>query len=237
MKNLILSFALYILFLNATGLAQEPIPPIPFSTIQVKGNATVKVVPDIFNWQVNIHVDMDDLQSAKRSCDISTSKVLELLRTINVNSNDIKTSGLMVTKNQPHPPNNNTKRFSVSNSIWFSITDISRYDELTTSLTDIENVYINPVNSDYSKAIEVRRQARVDALKAARQKAEEMADVYGLEIGKALTIVEGQFGWYPNPFNAVTQTGETNYNSSFSSGMINVTAEVTVTFELRERMR
>lgn len=211
-------------------LKEQTKPPV----IEVFGTAIIKVVPDKMNWTVNVQVDMDDVKEAKYQHDKSISKVLNILEEEGIPSKDIQTSGVRINKRLN--PYGNEKKFGVTNNIWFTIYDIDKYDRLTEKLTEIDDVYINSINLESTKAIETREQARTDALIAAKDKAEKMAETLGMSIGEPLLIQEQSVSYYfPVLSNVMTPTsGQFDYQTegTFSEGTINITAKVMVTFKL-----
>lgn len=213
--------------------AQELLPKPP--VIEVQGTATIKVVPDIMKWSISLRVDSDDVIEAKNDNDRSVSKVLDLLKGKGVDPKDIQTGGVKITKNYDYY-NKTAKKFNVSNDIWFTSNEISRYDEFTSELIVINNLYINSTQLEYSKAIETRVQARSDALLAAWKKAEDMAGVLGQAVGKPVLIQEEPAYYYGYSMSNVisNEPGYSTYGTSttFSEGTINVEAKVKVVFEL-----
>jgi hypothetical protein len=231
-KNLTLIISICIL-LYAIVLHAQDKPPVP--TIEVFGSANIKVVPDLMKWDMNVQVENDDLGLAKEENDKSVSKVLTFLKEEGIENKDIQTQGIRVSKNN-NIYNSNAKKFTASDEIWFTLKDINRYDKITTGLLKIDNVFISNTFLEYSKAIEIKVQARTDALNAAKKKAENMASVLGQSIGRPLLIQEEPNTYYPNPFNASTENlgtrSFTETNSTFSEGTINIEAKVKVVFEL-----
>ncbi|MBL7129270.1 MAG: SIMPL domain-containing protein [Ignavibacteria bacterium] len=205
-------------------------PPV----IEVFGTAIIKVVPDKMNWSVNVQVDMDDVKEAKYQHDKSVSKVLNILEEEGILSKNIQTSGVRINK-RLNPYYNNEKKYGVTNNIWFTVSDIEKYDRLSEKLTEIDDVYINNITLESTKAIETREQARTDALIAAKDKAEKMAETLGMSIGEPLLIREQATSYYPNPYNSISDMGTrgfTDMESTFSEGTINISASVMVTFKL-----
>jgi uncharacterized protein YggE len=99
------------------------------------------------------------------------------------------------------------------------------------------------VNYECSDAPKYRATARVAALKAARDKANELAEAAGGKLGKPLIISEGsEHGqvYAPSLSGATNGTigprGMANYVAGGSDGIelgtISIDADVTVTFEL-----
>jgi uncharacterized protein YggE len=234
MKNTINFIIIIFCYLFVPELsAQDNFPP-NLPVINVTGTANIKVVPDLMKWSLTVKVDADDVVQAKNGVDKSVSKILQIFKDKDVDEKDAQTSGIRMMKNYDYY-RNNTKEFSASNEIWFTLKDVSRYEEFASALILIDNTYINNIQFDYSKSIETRRQARTDALLAAKSKAEQMAEVLGQNIGKAVYISESSSSYYPNPFNVSTY-GTTNQNfgtsSTFSEGTISIEARVQIVFEL-----
>jgi uncharacterized protein YggE len=207
--------------------AQDKIP-----ALEVFGTANIKVNPDILIFSINVQTENNNVIYAKNENDKTVINVIDVLKYFGIQENDIQTSGLRINKNYNY--NENVKEFSISNSISFKLNDLSKYYELTAELIKIEHVFISYSTYDYSKMIETRRQARENALIAAKNKAEEMAAVLGQGIVKPLFVSEEQVSdYYPNPFNASTQNE--NLGNSYGvlkEGTINVTAKVKIVFEL-----
>jgi uncharacterized protein len=237
MKTNIIAMFIF-LFTSMNIYSQQQTPPAPVTTIEVSGTSVIKVTPDILRMSVNIQVDMDDVEDAKKKNDASTTKVLAILKDNGIEQREIQTSGIQITK-RTYVYSTSEKKFQVTNAIWFSTNDIKKYDVLTSQIIKIDDAYIGGANLDYSKAAETRAEARIGALNAAKKKAEDMASVYGLTVIRATMIQEEiPYSYYPNAFNNVVQQtsydvrGETG-TQTFSEGMVNIEAKVKVIFELK----
>ena len=225
MNKYFLLFCLLILFINTRAQEKQ-------ATIAVSGNAVINVKPDIMKWEVSIEVYDDNLMKGKNQNDKSTFDVLNYVKEKGVSEKDIYTEGIRITKNIS--TYKDTKRFTITNKIWFTINEFSLYDEMTTGLTEIEGVFIKNIYLDYSKSSELRIQARSDALLAARKKADEMAAVLNASVGKPIRIEEGATNYYPNPFNSVSSYnyGSVSDSQMFYEGQVKVEAKISVVFEL-----
>lgn len=205
-------------------------------SIEVYGNASVKVIPDIINFSLSVTTGNNIILAAKNENDRAVSKVLDVLKDRGIPDKDIQTSGIRINKNYWSSENDKNKEYTASNYITFVLKDVAKYYDITTELIKIEHVYITYSNYDYSNIIETRKHAREQALVAAKSKAEEMALVLDQAIGKPLLISEEPvYDYYPTQFNSVTQQGTQNYSSNsymLQEGMLNVDAKVKVVFEL-----
>ena len=228
MKKLFFAAALFSLF-SFTLFAQDK-PAV----IEVTGSAEIKIVPDQMEMNVSINVDSDDLASGKNLNDESTSRVLDVLKKLNIPDKDIRTTGINMQKVKD--TYKKTVNYTVKNSISFKTSDISQYAIITQELIKIDNVYIQNTLLTSTKAIETRVKAREEALLAAKKKAEEMAAVLNMSIGSPVMITENPGTNYPNPFNNVMYNGEEYKESSaeiFKQGMISISSSVKVVFLLK----
>lgn len=212
-------------------------PPV----IEVTGNAQIKIEADQMDMHININVNMDDLQDAKNKNDEATNQVLSVLKELNIDDKDIATSGIRMARNYLDQANyNKTKQFTVTNEIFVKTKNISSYESITTKLIKIENVYLTDIQLSSTKAIETRVRAREEALLAAKKKAEEMAAIYNMAIGKPILVQENSSYYMPSPFN-VSSTENQNDNaldrqeSIFKAGLISVNAGVKVIFLLLDK--
>lgn len=227
MYKINLTAAVFLLF-SFVVFAQDK-PPV----IEVTGNSEIKIEPDILDMSININVDNDELAAAKRLNDESTSKILAVLRRLNIEDKDVKTSGIIMQKIKD--TYKNREYFSVNNSVEFRTSDLSLYESITEELIKIDNVYIQNTFLTSTKAIETRVKTRENALLAAKKKAEEMAAVLNMSLGNPVLITENPGSYYPNPFN-VTSNMQPNYESNteiFKSGLISITSSVKVVFLLK----
>ncbi len=204
--------------------------------VDVTGNATIEVQPDIMDWDIRVQDDYDNLKSAVNNNESSVEKILEFLKSQGVKREKISTSGLRVNKNYTYY-DSKVKKYTVTNYVWFSVNDINLYQKFADYFVSFDNVYINSTNLTASNEIETRKQARINALKAAKEKAEMMAAVFGKEIGDPLMISEEPvYSYFSNTMNNVYTPGERTESDSgptFSRGMVTVTAKVKVTFLLK----
>jgi uncharacterized protein len=222
--------SLFIIFAN-TLFSQEKQP-----SVEVSGTASISVTPDIMKWTVDIQNDNDNIQEAKTKNDNTISKVLAMIKSYDIEEKDIKTSGIRMTKKQYRY--GDEKKFSVSNTVWFTLENIAKYDLLTNDLIKIEDVFITNTTLEYSKAIETREQARTNALKVSKEKAIKMAEALGMTVGRPILIQEEPiYDWgYPQFSQNNIQSYAVDMPSSsqhFSEGIMKIECKVRVVFELK----
>jgi len=126
--------------------------------------------------------------------------------------------------------------YQVMTTVVVRLTDLTKFEDffsavLLTGLTEIDDVDFVSEN-----ITELRAQARVNAMKAAKEKADAMAGAIGQSVGKAISISEGitqrpfAAGLSANTYSVSGSASEPV--ATFAPGSIKVTAQVTVTFLL-----
>lgn len=129
----------------------------------------------------------------------------------------------------------------VSQSLGITLKDISRYNSFLDKLLSLKTRYIHSVDFKTSELKKYREQARSLALNAAKEKAEKIASGLSQRIGKPITIQEGFVPDSALPyfrFGAVSQSQNISEGSDGSgyngTGLIDVSAMITITFELTD---
>jgi len=134
-------------------------------------------------------------------------------------------------KNENNRRTDKISHYELIQPITILQTDIDLYDKYWQELTSIEGLQVN--QQFVSTAIEeTKRQLRIKALQAAKQKAEDLAAVVGSKVGDALSISE----FRSNPNRSYAENASMRMDSSPSSvgnpEGINVTAKIYAEFVL-----
>ncbi len=200
--------------------------------IEVSGTSEILVSPDKLNWIIQVRNENNSVQTVKTEIDRSTNEILNVLKLAGVLESDIQTSGISLNKSY----NDNPATPKFNGYIFVKLSEINSYVRLLDKIIDIKNSYPQSPQLLYSKEIELRSQAREQALLSAKKKAADMASVLGLNLGGVIKIIEQVPGsYYPNPFNStgsVSDSGMRGVESIFMEGQISLSASVRVTFEL-----
>lgn len=175
--------------------------------VEVFGKSTIEVEPDTMIWRIDITTKEDDLISASEQHTKTVSNVLQIIRSKNVAKNAIQTSRMSFGENRIYEYKSWIKKgYIAKTSVAFKLTDLQQYQPLWLSLSKVKGVSVNDVKYDHSDRIGFRNKARKQALLAAKNKAQIMAETLDVAIGKPISISE--IGY--------------NYNSNIGSNMISV---------------
>lgn len=236
----IIGIVLLLAFLFGSVLmAEEP----GMRTIGVSGEGEITVDADQLSFYIQIETSDKNLDNAKAVNDHKLAKAEEIFKLFSIPNNQINISGYRVSpryKNTDRSSPIEIEGYSVSRRISVRLEDISQYDPLVDALLAAEIYGIGGAQYSLSNSAEMHARARENALTKARQKADQMAAVYGLKVGKVNSIDEGYPYYRRSSFGSssalsnVADTDMTNSDAEEIMGKMVFRATVNVIFELKD---
>lgn len=248
------TLALLLLFTATIARAQapaqvvsQPLPP----AISTAGSAEIHVKPDTADLSFEIEIRNVDLAAARKQQAAITAKLLTALRAAGIEEKDLNASQITIspTWNERRGVETASVRFySVSQSVSCTTHDVDKVPEINTAAIASGVTSMTPVVFSSSELRKYRDQARQQAIRAAKEKADALAGELGSKVGKPLAINEYEpyrsYGG-ANGFNNVntmnysnTRTtnmgdnGDEAARASYAPGTITITANIAVTFLL-----
>lgn len=225
--------ASFLAFLPALP-AQENAPHPRIITVQ--GTAEIKVAPDQAVLTLGVDTRNSDLSIAKATNDRRVRKLLELFKAAGVEAKNVQTSALTMGPEYSEEKIPKLLGYQVSQTITLTLTDLSKYEDLMTKALTAGVNRVDGVEFVVSDEKKYRDEARLQAVRAAKQKATAMATELSQSIGKPWEITE-ESGFETTRF---TQNVRTRYQeasewagSTISAGQIMVRASLRVSFELQ----
>jgi len=203
--------------------------------ITVTGGAEVRVTPDETTLTLGVETLNRDLAIAKRQNDERVKKVFALAKKYNVAPGNFWVERISV---EPRYKGGDVREeligYRVSKTIVFTVRDISRLDDLLNGFLEAGANYIYGIQFGTTKLRDYRDEARSLALKAAKEKAKDMARELGQRVGRPYVIVEERYEEVTAP-DAMPGTSVSmgEADKSVSLGQMSIIARVRVSFELR----
>jgi uncharacterized protein len=218
-------------------------------TINVSGEAEVRVAPDQVQLWFRVETSDKNLATAKKSNDERVKRALALFQQFGVQPKHLQTDYLSVTPNWDDYGRSRDKppTYAVSKSVVVTLTDVKRFEELVSTALDGGVNVIDGIQFSTTELRKHRDRARALALKAAQEKATAMAAELGMKVGKPRSINESSswsgYGWRGPGGRSMAQNAVQNMagggeplasDEGFAPGQISVSASVQVTFDLTE---
>ncbi len=160
-------------------------------TITVEGSAEMYVIPD----EIYVRVQLKEYKrKGEDKVEIEKIKLdfLALCKRIQIPDSSIKI-GYFMGSNYNQLSNKKKKNDpDLINSIIYQIkfSNTKKIEELSNLLDDEATAYFSITKTSHSKIVDFRKQLKIDAIKAAKQKAIYLAEAIGEKTGDAISIYE-----------------------------------------------
>ncbi|MGO9085723.1 MAG: SIMPL domain-containing protein [Candidatus Sulfotelmatobacter sp.] len=238
---LILSLALLLTILPRPIVAQDCLPRPRI--ISVTGTAEVNVAPDEAVLSLGVESRDKDLSVAKAQHDARVKKLLAEARNAGVEEKNIQTSTLQM---QPEYSEEKVPKFvayEVSQTIQVTLKNLSKYENLITKLLESGVNRVDSVEFLVAEPRKYKDDARIKAIRVAREKATAMAAELGQTIGKPWDISEDTVNSVFAQTNSFVQgrnvqassysdSGPAAEESTVAPGQVSIRASVRVSFQL-----
>jgi uncharacterized protein YggE len=202
--------------------------------INVSGEGKIKVVPDQVTISATVETKGTNAKDVKKQNDQQMEAVLKFIKSINLPQTDYKTKRVSLNPQYDYEKKKHT--YNATQTIEILLKDLAKYDELMEGLVDQGVNRIDNVTFQSSKIVQYQADARKQAIKEAKMKAEDYVSVLGQKVGVALTITDNTQVYYPQPVYAMKSTAMEADSASprqiIAMGEIEITANVSVSFKL-----
>lgn len=213
--------------------------------ITVRGVAEVVVPPDFVTVSTRVVTLDKDVRKAQAENDQRVKAVLALVEKLGVEPRDLRTGYVSLRTKERREENKPPvfEGYEAVKNITVVLRDMTKYDELISAMLEAGVNRISSVSFGSSDEIEKRREARLLAIKAAREKAEYLAGQLGQRVGKPLWIAEyrketpmwGSFATNAAYFYRPEREAKADQKrGTIAPGSSTIRAQVEVSFELAD---
>ena len=215
----------------------------PARTISVRGRAEVIFPPDFVTVSAGVVERDDDAKTAQSRSRERAAAVLSFLRGSGVAPEDLAADRASLREDSDTVgddcPSRSPKRyFEASVGIRFKLRDLQKYDDVLEGITKLGANRLYAVESESTVRTAKAREARIQAVQAAKQKATYLAEELGLTVGPPISVTEviekSYFDRSVLTSNSMTFSDDSRGPSSaaFSPSDLTVAAEFDVVFEI-----
>ena len=157
--------------------------------ISVTGNAEIRVADEV-SLTLGVDSHDKDLAVAKVDNDKRIKKLLTLAHAAGVDPKNIQTSALTMGPEYSDEKIPKLLGYQVSQTVTVTLTDLSKYEDLMTNSLRGGVNRVDGINFFVADPKKYREEARLQAVRAAREKARAMAAELGQTIGKPWEVTE-----------------------------------------------
>jgi uncharacterized protein YggE len=208
MKNkflLVTALALFALVVSACGpttVNQAAQPPL--RTINVTGNGSVDLVPDIAYIYVGVHTEKPSAAEAVKENNTQTQKMIQALKDFGIDAKDIRTTNFSIYPQDKYDPQTGTptgeKTYVVDNTVYVTVRNLDKLGDLLDTVVAAGANTVNSIQFDVADKSEAIKKARADAVKDASTQAQELADAANVKLGEVQSV--GFYDSQPAPVYA-----------------------------------
>ena len=215
-------------------------PEQPRRTLTVTGTAEVSVQPDICH--ISFGVETFHKKSAREAYRTNAelmNAVSSAVKVAGIPAKDIQTSGFSVTPQYLYEDDNRRRIFDgyrVYHSLNTSVRDLDKASAVLDAGMDAGATQVNNVTFAVENPKKYTADARVEAVRAAQAKAQTMADLTGVRLGKPISISESEPGgwgqYYAQANVAMDRAASAEESPGLQPGEFKLTRTAYITYEI-----
>jgi uncharacterized protein len=163
-------------------------------TVSVSGHGSVNVPPDTASVSIGVDVIKPTLGEAQEQATTQATAIIEALQAAGIAEEDIQTDYFSVNILRDYSENADPTLitgFEIINQLRVTVRDTDQLGELLDAAVNAGANSIYGVTFYVDDQTEAASEARVEAVEAARTKAEELAAAAGMTLGPVVAISEG----------------------------------------------
>lgn len=203
-------------------------------TIQVSGQGQVSAEPDQAVVVLGVQTEEDTAQDALDANNEQMTAVISATMEAGIAETDIQTQGFRL---QPIYANSNAAQtpeltgYRAHNGVQITVHDLTQLGELLDTAVSAGSNTMTGIQFEISDQTALEAAAREAAMADAQQKAEQLTNLAGAQLGPVQTILETG-GISPVSFSLTTE-GSTSASVPIQPGTQSISASVQVTWEIR----
>jgi uncharacterized protein YggE len=220
---------------NNSGIDGKPV-----NNITVTSVGKVSVKPDVVTFTAGYSISkQNDMQTLQKDLTAKNNAIISALKAAGVEDKDITTSSFDIQPNYRYDMStrytdgyNGTVRISVK------VRSIDKAGDIIDKSMGAGANIIESITFTVDDLTKVRADARVLAAKAAKDKAQTLADASGAGLGGLVSITESSSDYTPIYYNSVKEVSTASDSNSgtsttISAGSLEISITVTATYGIK----
>ena len=217
----------------ATALAQAA-PASDGTLLSVSSRAEARKAPDIATFSAGVVTQAADGNAALRQNAEQMNRVLAAIKAAGVADKDVQTSGISLNPQYRYEENQPPRitGYQASNTVNVKLREVAKMGKVLDALVASGANQVNGPSFGIDDPEPLYDRARLDALKAARARAETSAGALGVRVRRIVSISVGGAAM-PSPMPRMAMMKAEAYDSTpVAAGESSVSVNLDVVFEL-----
>ena len=234
-STLFAAIAILALVLSACGSANSA-SPIATRTISVNGTGTVYLTPDIAYINIGVHTENAEVGLAVNNNSQKSQAVIKAIKDLGVADKDIQTTNFSVINSVQYDPNTGVQTgmtYTVDNTVVVTMRDMAKLSDLLDGAIKAGANNINSVVFDIAEKSAAVQEARLLALKNAKDLATELTSGLGVTLGavQSLSFYDNS----PSPYFGIGGESMSSGTSTtpINPGQMQLTVNVSISYEIK----
>ncbi|MEX2125949.1 MAG: SIMPL domain-containing protein [Woeseia sp.] len=228
--------ALSAMALSLLACTDQPGAAGETRSVAVTGQGEASGVPDRAEVSAGVQTLAGTVIHATRENQTAIEKIMSALEEQGIPEEKIQTSNYSIwaEQNYQEPRQIQISGYRVSNVVNVTIDDIAKVGDVLAAVTNAGANSIHGIQFGVKDTAALEQKAREVAMTDARERAEELAKLAGVQLGEVLTISTSYGGGPPQPMMARSfEMADTAPVPGISPGQQSVSVQVHVTFAIR----
>jgi uncharacterized protein YggE len=201
--------------------------------MRVVGYASVTAAPDIATSQIGVQTFNTEVEPAVAESNRKSQAIIDALIREGIAEKDIQTSQFSIYPQRNYEDNKPEEiiGYQVNNTLSVVMRDLEAVGEVLQSTIDAGANSISGVNFSLDDPEPLRKEARIEAIKDARERAESMAEAAGIKLGDVISLNELT---YPGPITVRADYDKAAAEAAVpvQPGELELTVQIELVFEI-----
>jgi uncharacterized protein YggE len=222
---------------RATAQTPTPASAEPLRSITVIGEGKVSAKPDQAQIQVGVETIASTVQEATKENNAKMAAILAALKKLGIADKDIQTSNFSIyLERMPErelSATSEVNRYRVSNQVRVIVRDLNNVSNVIDQVVEAGANNIWGVNFTIGDPKDLQATARAAAVADAKAKAQELAKLTDVSVGKVLSVSEiiGASPLFPTALRAAEGLGG---GAPVEPGEVELTVQLQVVYAIEE---
>jgi hypothetical protein len=202
----------------------------------------VSATPDLATVSVGVITNGATAKAAQQEMTTKANQIIDFVKKLGIDAADITTANFSVYPNYNYNNGrNDITGYQANQTVTIKVHGVDKSTDVLGKVLDGAVVngsnQVQGITFSFNDPDNLKQQARLLAIDKAKQKTQDLAKATGLKLGRIVTISEGTIS-SPSPMPYATGMGGGGMDaksvpSSIEAGSQDVTANITVIFELK----